>query len=568
LRIVGRMPVARHAPWALTALLLAGLGTSGCAYFNTFYHARRDFHEAESKRKEALAEGRESNEAPDLYEKSIQKCAKIIVEYPKSRWVDDALLIMGEGFFYRGEYTRALKKFEELVTYYPRSPFVPEARWFTGLADYRLERRESAREVFRSVVEGDHDPRRRLEARVMLARTWQDEALYDRCTAELEEFLPEAQDREQGSALLVLGDCRRAAGHLETAIEAYERAARSGGDRTLRFDAELKKAEVLTELGRVDETRGFYETLLDEEKHPVRGAKLRLAMGRFLVRQGDVGRGIELLEKVAEDPALQEIPGDAQLEIASALEKTAADSVELLEKAVLAYEAVGTKRPKRETSDEATGRKQALGQLVQILKHRRSAPADSAAILDFAIAEQYLFALKRPDLALGRYRRVAEDGQDATLAARSLLALAWIRTYVEGDSTGALPYHQQVVEKYPETEFADHSREVLGLPPRPKPQPADTAAVKPSPAIPDSLPAKAAAEAAAADTSAVSPPAGLEEVLDREARAAGDSTRAVPAPPEGTPPEEDRSQRPVRGRTEIPDTTAEEGHAISRPDSL
>ncbi len=472
----------RWAAVALAALLLAG---PGCAYFNTFYHARKYYREAEAKRREAEEMGRSPSAANSLYEKAVKKCAKIIVEYPGSKWVDDALLLMGNGFYYQGEFTRALKKYDELITYYPESPFVPEARWMRGLANYRLDRLEDARVIFLHIAETDKDPEQRAEARVMLARSWQSVGQPKRCIEEIEALLDAGEDLPVGpKAYLVLGDCQRASGDLASAVSTYEESAARSRRRAERFEAQLRVAEGLQELGRLDEAGAFYEDLLDEEVNLARLARLRLAMGRLMVERGDVEGGIEILERVANDTQVSDLPAEAQFEIGRTYERAVGD----FEGAIGAYDAVGSKRPDKDLAKKAKTRKASVTRMRDLLAIRGRARPDSLPILDFKIAEHCFFSMDRTDWALEYYRAVIDEGSQEDLAAKSLLAVAWIREHVKGDSTGSAVQYERLVERYPETDYADRAREVLGLPPRPRPEPADTVAAEPE-AIAEGAPA-------------------------------------------------------------------------------
>jgi tetratricopeptide (TPR) repeat protein len=464
--------------WRTTVLgvLVTGLLLSGCAYFNTFYHARKFYNEAERKRKDAEEQGRPATDSHSLYEQSIKKCAKIIVEYPNSKWVDDALLMMGNGFYYREEYMRAIRKYEELITYYPESPFADEARWMNGLAYYGMGRVDEAREIFRQVASAAGGSEWKSQATIMLARSWEDDGKYQRCIAEVEDVFANADDSEaSAAAFLVLGDCYRKSGDLTSAIQMYEQAADVSEDRAERFEAELRVAEGLTDLGQLEEAQGFYETLMEKESNVLRQAKLRLAMGHLLVTRGDVEEGIELFRQVADDPLIENLPGEAQFQVGLAYETGLGD----FEEAVKAYEAVAQKRPPPEIGQRATKRRDNASKMIGYLAKREEASPDSVPIMDFVIAEHYLFAVEDPSKALAHYEAVAGDSTNETLSARSLLAVAWIRGRIDGDTAAALGIYEELLERYPETDHADEARVALGLPPRPKPEPVDTLDVVP-----------------------------------------------------------------------------------------
>jgi TolA-binding protein len=106
--------------------LAAGAFTGGCAYFNTLHNANAKFAEAQDIKKRADPERNDiSNQEKTLYQESFEKAAKVVKYYPDSKWVDDALLLMGRASFEKGEYSTALRKFDEILVFYSESDLVP-----------------------------------------------------------------------------------------------------------------------------------------------------------------------------------------------------------------------------------------------------------------------------------------------------------------------------------------------------------------------------------------------------------------------------------------------------------
>jgi hypothetical protein len=70
--------------------------SSGCGYFNSLYNAQRKFDDAQR----AEAAGSRSIAIAD-YEAAIERAAVSYQKYPKSRWADDALLLIGRSHFGR-----------------------------------------------------------------------------------------------------------------------------------------------------------------------------------------------------------------------------------------------------------------------------------------------------------------------------------------------------------------------------------------------------------------------------------------------------------------------------------
>ncbi|MBT3180508.1 MAG: hypothetical protein HOB40_07295 [Candidatus Marinimicrobia bacterium] len=94
------------------AILILSLG--GCAYFNTFYNAQQYYDEAEKIRLQKEGESI-SITALDKYGKTIQKCHKVLGDYPDSKFRNDAILLMSKARFYRKDYDLALDDLKIII---------------------------------------------------------------------------------------------------------------------------------------------------------------------------------------------------------------------------------------------------------------------------------------------------------------------------------------------------------------------------------------------------------------------------------------------------------------------
>ena len=81
---------------AVIALLLQSCG----GYYNTFYNTKKVYKEAlEEQKRRPVNDNRPGSGEIQKYDKAIEKASKLLQLYPNSRYVDDALLLIGECFF-------------------------------------------------------------------------------------------------------------------------------------------------------------------------------------------------------------------------------------------------------------------------------------------------------------------------------------------------------------------------------------------------------------------------------------------------------------------------------------
>ena len=108
---------------------------SGCAYYNTFYNAQEYYDEAEKLRLEKDGESIPIS-AMDKYGKTIIKCQKVIEEFPESKYVKQAYLLMGKSRYYRSDYDLAIDNLN-LVMNEGRPKVIEEARYWRALCKWR-----------------------------------------------------------------------------------------------------------------------------------------------------------------------------------------------------------------------------------------------------------------------------------------------------------------------------------------------------------------------------------------------------------------------------------------------
>jgi tetratricopeptide (TPR) repeat protein len=94
------------------------------AYYNTYYNAKKSYNTGLKKN---LDQNREYNPLQPIrihpkpvnsgaqdFDKAIQKGADVLRRYDDTKWVDNAIGLIGKSYYYRQEYFSADQKFKEL----------------------------------------------------------------------------------------------------------------------------------------------------------------------------------------------------------------------------------------------------------------------------------------------------------------------------------------------------------------------------------------------------------------------------------------------------------------------
>ncbi len=201
----------------IAVILLA----SGCAYYNTFYNARKSYTEA-------LEYARENPDDPAYHEKelldaAIEGAGRVLARYPDSRWVDDAQLLLGDALLLRGMRTlvgSGRSDFEQAVMSYSSSIVMTESQEITDRARLGLGK-----------------------ASMMLQR-------YNDAAAAFSQVSPRNQFRYATSRLL-LCEAYLQAGEPELAMAVHDTLTPSGGD-SLEAEYYITGGRILTSLGMAD----------------------------------------------------------------------------------------------------------------------------------------------------------------------------------------------------------------------------------------------------------------------------------------------------------------------------
>ncbi|MFH1679415.1 MAG: tetratricopeptide repeat protein, partial [Candidatus Eisenbacteria bacterium] len=360
---------------AALVLVLASL-LSGCAYYNTFFHARQAYRQAEKARAQAPADKRETI-GLDLYEQSMKRCAKVIVEYPGSRWVDDAILLMGKCFYARADYLAALRKFDEILLYYEKSDLAREARFWKAKALVALERYDEALPTLQKFREGKKDDLRR-QALYLLALVEHERENHAGAAEGLELYLAEGgKGADRGEVMRLLGDSYRRTEKPDQALRVYEEYLKDPllePDRRLK--TELEMAELLVEGGRFEEAYRALDEIVSDAERPDDSLRVAFSRGKAFFSEGRTEEAVGFLQETLIEAPSTETAGA----IAFLLGETYMDVYDNKDSAAAAYRKAATFPGSEERKSEAASRSKSLGEYLDLRAELAEGEADTARV--------------------------------------------------------------------------------------------------------------------------------------------------------------------------------------------
>jgi tetratricopeptide (TPR) repeat protein len=442
-----RTPIA--GPLGFGLLGLAFL-SAGCAYFNTFYLAKKYYREGQKAQERSLTEG-VAPEAGQRYDLTIRQCQKVLTDYPKSKWADDAAFLMAASLYGKGDYVAAIRRVEEFRTNYSKSPFIPEARLIQGLSHLKRRSYADADSIFLAC---DRDYPKFERGWDLYFNAGESRAAQRDYPGALDWYgraVSIASNRRQKSdALRRTGDALLAHDRADSAIVIYERALREEERSKYRLDIALRRAEALRDLGRYTEALVYLEQWRPNALANQREGELLLRLHDVQARIGRVQEAIEGYRRLVELNPNTPLAADAQFRIGYLYESSLGD----YEGAAREYEKL-RQGPPSEFQSQANRRSQGLATLKKFRETVEGDSTQSRARAAFMLAELYYFQLDRPDSAVLQYRQVEREFPQSIYAPKSAYARLWITSVGRGDTLAARALTDSIAAEYRGTRFAE-----------------------------------------------------------------------------------------------------------------
>ena len=307
-RVRAGTPGRGLAAAVLLALLLPACGDTGfvgrrvdnfTAFYNTFHNATVAYDkgvEQISDRERPVdrsvylslfLQPPEGGSTAESFEKAINKSADVLREHPTSKWVDDALLLIGKAYYFQGNDVGAEQKFREVIDL--ESSREGEARfWLARTLVTSGQFDEASEQLNASLADEENDfgtwtDRMRLARAGLFVRQERWAEAGQALQRGLDGDLP---DELEARAAYLLGQVRETEGRYREAVAAYERARGAASRYELAFASEMN---AIRTLGLAGEPASALDRLRDAEgdnKNYDKRFDIRVLKGRLQHRAG------------------------------------------------------------------------------------------------------------------------------------------------------------------------------------------------------------------------------------------------------------------------------------------
>jgi TolA-binding protein len=297
----------------LVALVAAN---AGCVYYNTFYHARTAYDEAERIWMTRPPDSEPTPQELDLLDRVIEKSGRVVKLYPESSWADDALLLLAQALYRQGKYESAEMRLTDFLALHPESELRPQAEY--TLAAVMLERGNpvSAEQTLEALAYADVPGELSDDAMILIGRAKNARRHFD----EAAEVYMSALERFPRSNLraelrLLAAENYVTMGRLEDAAHHLRAVAEESGARQLAFEARIKLADVYLDLNELDAALNVLDDLERRTVDRNDLDRVLLLRGKTYEAQEDYDESVSTYDGVAASHARSEAAAEARYRI-------------------------------------------------------------------------------------------------------------------------------------------------------------------------------------------------------------------------------------------------------------
>jgi tetratricopeptide (TPR) repeat protein len=268
---------------------------SGCSYFNAFYNTKRYYKDAEIAREKMTDP---TGNPPSEYEKSIEAGGRLIEFYPGSKYIEEALLIMGKAYYWDREYHKAQRKFRELQSNYPESEYFDESRLWFGKTLVALKQRQEATSMLRGLMADTNVPELNSGALFSLAELYYVDSLFVKAEDEFYNVTQVAEDQKiVGESYWRAGESAFRVNRYESALKHFNTAQNYELTRSLKFRTNFYAGRCEMILENYDEAIKIFKALINDNRYNDDHGKVYVQLGIALSKIDRIEDAFEKFEK-------------------------------------------------------------------------------------------------------------------------------------------------------------------------------------------------------------------------------------------------------------------------------
>ncbi len=430
-----------------------------CAYFNKLYNAKKKFNEA--KASPLPKDGSLSRQQINMYDEVIKKCQELLTTYPNSRWVDDAVLLIGKSYYEQRNYDNAILTLEALREDFPESELNEEALEYIARSYVAKEEPEKAVAVLEPFLELYPGSDNTAIVLYLLGTSSLKVGNEEKAMG----FLGRLTDEYPGSphrlkAELEMADIFLEKEAYEKSLSVYERLANSKLNEEDRIRCLMRLAETYVKLERFEKAKETIDQIDQIEAYvlPLEDKAVEeLLKAETYVGLDSLDKAINLYIGVGASypKTMYSAEGYYQLGIIHQ------EKLDSLETAKTYFEKVTREYAKSPFADDAVKRSSNISQLMRLQSSLGGSSNEGEAFTQFSLAEVQLFQFNNFKQALVHYEAVLDSFPESEVAPKAAYAIGYIYGILLGDTLRARESYEYLVGRFPDSQQAAYARQFL-----------------------------------------------------------------------------------------------------------
>ena len=242
------------------------------------------------------------SQAKKLLGEAIENSKIVLKEYPESKYVDDAIFIIGKASFLRDETAIAEKNFRNLLRDYPQSEFYTQSRIWLAYTHFRMGMADSAKAQLLGMENENITDKENLYLLYnALAEIAEEEGDYQTVYNHYEsaaEYAPsESKKTATFGKLVKIAEANNDKGKASYYLVSLGDVAPD----KIRIDAKMQWIIYQRELGNYDEIIEEIETMLGLSEFAQEYMQLELELGKVYKDRGELDLAKEIFTQMGEN---------------------------------------------------------------------------------------------------------------------------------------------------------------------------------------------------------------------------------------------------------------------------
>jgi TolA-binding protein len=365
---------------------------------------------------------------------------------------------MGESFWNMGDWAQAITKYDEYEKYFPEHSNQKTAQYHRAFSLVKLGQNPIARFALKEILADPKHPYR-LESLNLLATIESNSLAPQKAIAALQELL----SMPSGSKLL------KAKAHYQLAeiyfdMENWAQARQNYLSPYLKdlnhqkqYHSRLQSILCLQNNQKFLLAIKELKALASEKKYRFKKNQLNMLLAKLHWDAFDHTIAEEIFLDLAIENPKTLLSAEAWYHIAEIREE-----LRRLPKALIAYKNISEQQPYSTWAKKAKPKIRDLEKLLKLQVLRDKKGLNN--LDEFKLAELFLFKLNEVDTALTILDSLSKQTQDTLVQMKSTYAKAFIYETFKKDSLASRQAYMEIIEKYPNTKFAQQAEKNLGRP--------------------------------------------------------------------------------------------------------